>query len=354
MPFDTITYFSGISNAIYAIICLLCGLQLCFGIFSQRRQANTYLSRIFGSCLLVLFVSGVCYLLSRLSPDWSFLYRIGASIDMVIFIGYTMMGYALHTNNEPTRATLIILASPFVLCAILNICFPNWLTPLFFVAAAILFAYYIYFGVALQRREHLLGDIYSDPEAHSLRWIWTTIVLFIGWWVVSGLFQLLPSLQPWYNIATFVYMSVLFLFIFAKISNYKRPVSLAIQQEMEHADAGNNDGPSPDDNYTINRLRKLMQEEKLYLNSDLTIENVATRLETTPQYLSAILHKDVRTSFAQFVNGYRVERAKELLRTTSNKVEYIGLVCGFNSPQVFRRTFAAITGVSPTDFRNQG
>jgi len=233
MQIDLITYICSLSNAIYAAVCLLCGLQLCFGIFSQGRQVNTYLSRILGSCLMVMFVSGVCYLLSDLLPESDLLYRIGASMDIFVFIGYAMMGYALYTNNEPAKSKLIALASPFALCAILNICFPDWLTILFFVAAAILFAYYIYFGVALQRREHLLKDIYSDPEAHSLRWIWTTIGLFVGWWIVSGLFQLVPSLLPWYNTAIFTYMSVLFLFIFAKVNNYKQPVSLATQQEME-------------------------------------------------------------------------------------------------------------------------
>jgi len=377
MQIDTITYLCGISNTIYATVCLLCGLQLCFGIFSQRRQANTYLSRILGTCLLIMFVSAVCYLLPNLLPTLDFLYRIGTSIDIVVFIGYTMMGYALYTNNEPSKVKLIALASPFVLCAILNICFPDRLTILFFVAAAVLFAYYIFFGIALQRREHLLGDIYSDPDSHSLRWMWTTIGLFVGWWVVSGVFQLLSSLLPWYNIAVFSYMAVLFLFIYAKVSNYKEPVSLATQQEMEKtcnlspvscnlspvssnlSPVSSNLSPvscnlSPvSSNLSPARLCELMEEEQLYLNPDLTVEDVVKCLGTNTRYFSAMLHHDMHLSFAQFVNNYRVERAKELLRTTDDKVEYIGSICGFNSPQVFRRTFSAITGKTPAEWRKE-
>jgi len=355
MQIDIITYLSGISNAIYACTCLICGLQLCFDIFSQHQHANTYLSRILGSCLIVMFVSAVCYLLSDILPDADYLYRIGTSIDIVVFIGYTMMGYALYTNNEPSKSKLTALASPFEVCAILNICFPNWLTLLFFVAAAILFAYYIYFGVALQRREHLLKDIYSDPDAHSLRWIWTTIGLFVGWWIVSGL-QILPSLLPWYNAAIFAYMTVLFLFIFAKVSNYKEPVSLATQQEMETTcnlqPATCNLQPAT---YHLQpaRLRDLMEQEQLYLNPDLTVEDVVKRLGTNTKYFSDMLHKEMNTSFSQLVNEYRVERAKQILEHTDTKVEFIGERCGFNSRQSFHRVFVKTAGKTPAEWREK-
>jgi len=349
MSIDIVTYLSGVSSTIYAVICLLCGLQLCFGIFTQHRRANTYLSNIMGCCLLILFGSAMCYMLSNLLPDAGYLYRIGASIDMFIFIGYAMMGYALYTNNESPKTKLIALASPFALCAILNTCFPDWLTVLFFVAEAILFTYFIYFGIALQRRERLLGDIYSDPEAHSLRWIWTTIGLFVGWWIVSGLFQLLPALHPWYNVATFAYMTVLLLFVFAKVSNYKQPVSLATQQEME-------DDENADVNVNVDqvvRLRELLEQEQLYLNPDLTVEDVVKHLGTNTKYFSTMLHKQMNTSFSRLVNEYRVERAKSILAHTDTKVEFIHERCGFNSRQSFHRVFVKLTGQTPSEWREK-
>jgi len=347
MQIDIIAYLSGISNAIYAFTCLMCGLQLCFGIFSQGRHANTYLSRIAGSCMLVMSVSGVCYLFSDVLPQSDLWYRIGTSIDIFIFIGYAMVGYALYTNNESSRGRLIALASPFAVCAILNICFPNWLTVLFFVAAAILFAYYIWFGVALQGREHLLKDLYSDPDSHSLRWIWTTIGLFVGWWVVSGLFLIVPTLLPWYNAAVFAYMTVFFLFVFTKVSNYNEPVSLATQEEMEQTC----NLPPATCNLQPTRLSELMEQEQLYLNPDLTVEDVVKRLGTNTKYFSQMLHNEMHTSFAQLVNDYRIERAKYLLEHTDTKVELIGEHCGFNSRQSFHRVFAKTTGKTPAEWR---
>jgi len=356
MQIDLITYLTGISNAVYAVICLLCGLQLCFGIFSQRQQANTLISQIMGTCLLVMFVSGVCYLLSDLLPEAEWLYRIGATIDIFVFIGYMMVGYALYTNNEPSRSKLIALASPFAVCAILNVCFPGWLAALFFVAAGILFAYYIYFDVALQRREHLLGELYSDPEAHSLRWIWAAVGLFVGWWVVSGLFQLVPLLQPWYNIAVFTYMSVLFLFVFAKVNTYRQPVSLATLQEMEATSHPSplTLHPSPvASSLSPARLSELMEQDQLYLNPDLTVEDVVKRLGTNTKYFSQMLHNDMQTSFSQLVNEYRVERAKYILEHTDTKVEFIGESCGFNSRQSFHRVFVKATGKTPAEWREK-
>jgi len=348
MQNDIISYLSGISNAIYATICLLCGLQLCLGIFSQGRHANTVLSRILGTCMLVMFFSAVCYLLSEVL-ELDFFYRIGTSIDIFLFTGYAMMGYALYTNNEPSKARFIVLASPFVLCAILNMCFPACLEIPFFAAAAVLFTYFIYFGIALQRRERVLDDLYADPESHSLRWIWTAIGLCVGWWIVSGLFQLFEGLKPWYLCASFTYMTVLFLFLFAKVSNYKQPVSLKTQQEIEN----DNERKAPNDNGNINRLKELMEAEQLYLDPDLTVEKVAKRMGTNAKSLSALLHHNMQTSFSQMVNEYRVEKAKYLLEHTDTKVEFIGEGCGFNSRQSFHRVFAKITGKTPAEWREK-
>jgi len=346
---DIITYLSGISNAIYAFTCLMCGLQLCVGIFSQHRHANTLLSQILGSSLLIMTVSAICYLLSTLLPDAAFLYRIGTSIDIFIFTGYTMVGYALCTNNEPSKLKLIALASPFAICAILNICFPNYLTVLFFVAAAILFAYYIYFGVAIQRRERVLDDLYSDPESHSLRWIWVAIALFAGWWIFSGLFLLVPILLPWYNTAILAYMTILILFVFAKVSNHKQPVSLATQQEMEETSH-----LSPlTSHLSPTRLSELMEQEQLYLNPDLTVEDVVKRLGTNTKYFSALLRIEMHTTFSQFVNEYRIERAKQLLQDKDEKVVNLAQQCGFNSNQSFYRTFSKFTGTTPTEWRSK-
>lgn len=353
MQMDIITYLSGISNAIYAVVCLLCGLQLCFGIFSQRQHTDTLLSQLMGTCLLVMCGSAVCYLLSDLLPDLGYWYRIGASIDMFIFIGYAMMGYTLYTNNEPSKGKLLALASPFVVCTILNICFPEWLTILFFVAAGILFVHYIYFGVAIQRREHLLGDLYSDPESHSLRWIWTAIGLFVGWWVVSGLFLLLPSLLPWYDVAAFSYMSVLILFVATKVNNYKQPVRLATLQEVENENHNHNENKNENENENDMqvRLKVLMEQEQLFLNPDLTVEDVVKRMGTNTKYFSAMLRDDMHTSFFRMVNDYRVERAKYLLEHTDTKVEVIGENCGFNSRQSFHRVFVKATGKTPAEWR---
>jgi len=345
-----ISYLTGISNAIYAFTCLMCGLQLCCGVFTQRQHANTYLSRILGICLIALSVSAVCYLLSDLLEELRLLYRVGESIDILLCIGYTMVGYALYTNNEPSRTRLIALASPFVLISILNICQPAWMDILFIVAVAILFAYYVYFGVGLQRRERMLDDLYSDPESHSLRWIWTTIGLFVGWWLIGGVFQLAEFLQPWYNAAVFAYMTGLFLFVFTKVSNYKEPVSLATQQQMENVNANENVNQLTGDNNVV-RLRSLMEQEQLYLNPDLTVEDVVKRLGTNTKYFSQMLHSEMHTSFSQLVNEYRVARAKDLLEHTDTKVECIGESCGFNSRQSFHRVFVKFTGSTPAEWR---
>jgi len=218
------------------------------------------------------------------------------------------------------------------------------------IAMLILMTQYLYYAHRMRRREQLLEDLYSDPDSHSLQWIWAVIAINAGWWVLRFLFGTVDCLRDWMYVAAYLYMTGYILFVFTKVVNYGEPVSLATQKALEKHD---NDDVNDDVNDKIKHLKTLMIQRQLYLNSDLTVEDVAKCLNASPKYLSIILHNELHTSFAQFVNGYRVERAKQLLRTTDGKVEYIGALCGFNSRQAFRRIFTLHTGVSPTDFRNQ-
>lgn len=63
------------------------------------------------------------------------------------------------------------------------------------------------------------------------------------------------------------------------------------------------------------------------------------------------LNQQLHTSFYEYVNQWRVRRAKELLRASNAPLEEIALQSGFNSMSSFRRYFAAHTGMSPLEYR---
>ncbi len=143
------------------------------------------------------------------------------------------------------------------------------------------------------------------------------------------------------------------MFVFAKVNNSKQPVSLATQQEFENLGENQNENADQCEGHNVARLIDLMEREQLYLNPDLTVEEVVKRLGTNTKYFSAMLHDELHTTFAQMVNSYRVEKAKDILKHTDTKVEFVGERCGFNSRQSFHRVFVKTTGKTPAEWREQ-
>lgn len=347
-------YISGVIAAVYTTISLLCGLQLYGNFFIDRLRSNLLVSRVMGIIFLMMASAGLCYIVAEAAPSLSWLVVVGVAIDLMMFTGLACVAHILYSNNQPSIKTLFLLALPYVVIIGLYFVLPmSWHDYLIDIAVFLLMALYFCYAFRMRHRERLLEDLYSNPESHSLKWIWGIIAMNAGWWIIRFVFGVVDCLNDWMDIAAYFYMVGYVLLIFVKVINYGEPVSLDTQKVIEEEGNNNQDSLDLDDNGNVKRLKELMENEQLYLNPDLTVEDVARCLDISPQYLSIFLHSELQISFAQFVNGYRVERAKKLLLTTDEKVEYIALTCGFNSRQTFRRIFSAITGTSPADFRNQ-
>lgn len=112
---------------------------------------------------------------------------------------------------------------------------------------------------------------------------------------------------------------------------------------------------SDDNNYDelMQRICELMETQKLYQNSELKQSDIATLLNTNRSYISECINAKRSCSFAQFVNGYRVEHAKQLLRKNPDKkIAEIFMEAGFSNEQSFFRTFKSVTGMTPNEWKS--
>lgn len=101
-------------------------------------------------------------------------------------------------------------------------------------------------------------------------------------------------------------------------------------------------------------LDAVMKSERLYLNEEITLKDVASILDISHHQLSQLLNERLSLNFNTFVNTYRVEYAKELL---VEKIEWtvlnIAYEAGFNSKSTFYDAFTKIAGVTPLEFRKR-
>lgn len=107
----------------------------------------------------------------------------------------------------------------------------------------------------------------------------------------------------------------------------------------------------------LKRLVELMESERPYVDGDLNLQKLAGRLSIPAQHLSQTLNGRLNRSFTDFVNAYRVEDAKRRLKDPSLKhysVLAIAEEVGFNSKSSFNAVFKKHTGMTPSEFRNNG
>ncbi len=105
-----------------------------------------------------------------------------------------------------------------------------------------------------------------------------------------------------------------------------------------------------DYNTYISKIRKVMKDKKLYLNTTLSLPSMAKEVAISPSVLSKILNTHLDTSFNDFVNGYRVEAVKEKLHSdTHNQYTLLAIAqsCGFKSKTTFYRAFQKATSLTP-------
>ena len=102
-------------------------------------------------------------------------------------------------------------------------------------------------------------------------------------------------------------------------------------------------------------VKKLMEVEKAYLNPELNLSDLAKMAGMTRGQLSEIINTSFKKNFNDFVNTYRVEAFKNMLKANKHKqLSLLGIAqdCGFNSKATFNRVFKKLTNYSPTEYLN--
>jgi AraC-like DNA-binding protein len=101
------------------------------------------------------------------------------------------------------------------------------------------------------------------------------------------------------------------------------------------------------------KLKQVMTEHKLFLNPELTLAELAGKLEVHSNHLSQVINSAEGKTFYDFINTLRVDEFKRQVALPENRkytLLALAFECGFNSKTAFYRNFRNATGQSPTDY----
>jgi AraC-like DNA-binding protein len=101
------------------------------------------------------------------------------------------------------------------------------------------------------------------------------------------------------------------------------------------------------------RLRAIMDNERPYIDPEVSLSALAARMEVAPYRLSQAINENSGKNFSEFINGYRVEEVKRLIAGAGREgftLLDIAFEAGFNSKPTFNKVFKRMTGLTPSRY----
>jgi ligand-binding sensor domain-containing protein/AraC-like DNA-binding protein len=106
----------------------------------------------------------------------------------------------------------------------------------------------------------------------------------------------------------------------------------------------------------IKRLNYLVENEKIYLDENISLQSLAEKLNIQPYQLSQLLNEKMNQSFSDFINYQRIEEAKKILTSpkgAEKKNTAVAFDVGFNSMTAFYKAFKKFTGMTPNRYKKE-
>ena len=101
------------------------------------------------------------------------------------------------------------------------------------------------------------------------------------------------------------------------------------------------------------KLISYVENEKPYLEFDISLQDLSDKLSISPRNLSHIINKKHERNFYDFINYYRLELVKQQLLESNNPIKEIMYDCGFSNKATFNSIFKKHIGLTPTQFRKK-
>ena len=218
------------------------------------------------------------------------------------------------------------------------------------------YGYYFYKSLKIyQEYREWTKTQFSDIQSISFSWLRNFIYLIIAgevfkwiWFLIDVVVDLPYEKDWWWHLFTVVIICYVGIKGYTQVQN-KRLFFMEenIDTKVSKAQPNNNDYVE-----WKPKIERLFVEEKLFLEPELTLNELAMKLKTNTSVISAAINQNFQKNFNDFVNEYRVEEFIKRVQYPENKhltLLAIAFDCGFNSKATFNRAFKKFTGKSPKE-----
>jgi YesN/AraC family two-component response regulator len=216
-----------------------------------------------------------------------------------------------------------------------------------------------------------LKNVFSNNEGKDLKWMNWLLLAAISTWLFSLVTVFTSNLFDnfLFNLRTESLLSLLLVWSLAYFGLQQKPGF--IDQNDDATEDVTSQSDNEDSTLNVptkyqrsaldteqskriaNKINDIMEKEKLYLDSNLTLQKLSNYVAISPNYISQTLNETLSMNFFDFINKWRIEAAKPKILANQDTVLDVALEVGFNARSSFYKAFKQEIGKTPSEFRKQ-
>lgn len=250
-------------------------------------------------------------------------------------------GKGLLANQKKFSPKNYIHLVPFILFVLCCSLIPNDGRPISYIIYILVFLHLLlYLGLSVQ--------VYFEgrQKVHPQRASWfRNLLIGVGliWLFYMGN---LAGFIPFYIGGAVFFSFLIYIFSFLFLQKHAFQLGKYNASTLDKSESGN----------LVKDAKELLSKEELFLDANVSLESIAQRMQIPSRKLSQAINENEHKNFSDFVNEFRIEKAKQMLsdpKHSKDKIVAIAYDCGFGNVTSFNLAFKAKTQLTPSAFRKQ-
>lgn len=229
-------------------------------------------------------------------------------------------------------------------------------------------AYLVVSLIILLQHQRRVKDYFTNLAGKDLKWLLnlvTGFVIYLGFSYGFSIFREVFSISPDFRLLQILpAILTIYVFVIGWFGYRQHGIFFNIasgepgKTQGRQTDSGEKKyartGLSDHERITlINKVKVIMNDEKPWIECDFNLVDLAVKLDTTPHKISQVINESFNRNFFDFINTYRIEAVKQVLKdpTSANlTIMAVAYDCGFSTKSAFYNAFKKHTGITPGEY----